>query len=148
MLRPVLDAFARTRFARELLERLPAGGAGLALGGLPGSSGSVLAAWLAEQNPNQLITIVATTPAEAERWLADLAQLSERPAALYPQREALGEEEHHVEIAGERTETLEALLAGRLGILVTTARASAERTAVPAVLGAMRLELTRATAQP
>ncbi len=148
MLRPVLDAFGRTRLAREVAERLPAAGGRLRLGGLPGSSPAVLAAWLAEERPNQLVTVVATTPSEAERWLADLAQLTDRRVALYPQREALGEEEHHVEIAGERTETLEALLAGALGVLVTTARASAERTAVPAVLASMRLELRRATTQP
>ena len=47
------------------------------------------------------------------------------PVALYPQREALGEEEPHYEIAGERAETLAALLEGRLRILVTTARAIA-----------------------
>lgn len=148
MLRPVLDAFGRTRFAREVAERLPSAGNRLRLGGLPGSSPAALAAWLAEERPNQLVTVVATTPSEAERWLADLAQLTDRRVALYPQREALGEEEHHVEIAGERTETIEALLAGDLGVLVTTARASAERTAVPAVLASMRLELRRAAAMP
>lgn len=148
MLRAVLDAFGRTRFAAEMLERLPVGSGLVRVGGLAGSSAAVLAAWLAEQRTNRLITVVATTPAEAERWLADLSQLTDRPIALYPQREALGEEEHHVEIAGERTETIEALLGGRLDILVTTARATAERTAVPAALAAMRLELRRAEDQP
>ncbi len=147
MLRTVLDAFGRTRFAGEVLERLPAGSGVLRVGGLAGSSPAVLAAWLAEQRNNRLITVVATTPAEAERWLADLGQLTDRRVGLYPQREALGEEEHHVEIAGERTETIEALLGGRLDLLITTARATAERTAVPAALAAMRLELRRAEDQ-
>ena len=148
MLEPVLDAFARTRFANEALDRLPTAGRTLRLGGLPGSSPAVLAAWLRSERPTQLIAIVATTPAEAERWLADLGQLTDGRVALYPQREALGEEEHHVEIAGERTETLEALIGGALGVLVTTARASAERTAIPAALAAYRLELTRGAALP
>ena len=74
------------------------------------------------------------TPADAERWLSDLQFLSDEAVALYPQREALGEDEPHYEIAGERVETIEALLGGRLRMLVTTARAIAERTLVPASL--------------
>jgi transcription-repair coupling factor (superfamily II helicase) len=137
----VVEAFGRTRVAQDLAARLPDSGGRLRLGGLPGSSAAVAAAWLAETRPTGLLMVVAPTPADAERWLADLAQLTDRPAALYPQREALGEEEPHLEIAGERTETLEALLAGRLAILVTTARATAERTAVPDALAALRLDL-------
>ena len=89
----------------------------------------------------RLLTVVAPTPGEAERWLSDLALLTDGAVALYPQREALGEEEPHYEIAGERAETIEALLRGRLRILVTTARATAERTLVPAALDALRLRL-------
>ena len=148
MLDPVLDAFGRTRVAREVVDRLPGPGDALRLGGLPGSSPAVLAAWIARERPTQLVTVVATTPSEAERWLTDLGQLTDRRVALYPQREALGEEEHHVEIAGERAETIEALLTGSLGFLVTTARATAERTAVPAMLQALRLDLRRAEASP
>ena len=94
------------------------------LGGLPGSSSAVLAAWLARELPQRLFVVVAPTPAEADRWLSDLIQLLDQPVALYPQREALGEHEPHYEIAGERAETLEALLRGRLRVLVTTARAT------------------------
>ncbi len=148
MIRPVLDAFGRTRFAADLRDALPAAGRTIRVGGLPGSSPAVVAAWLAEEQANRLVAVVATTPAEAERWLADLAQLTDQPVSLYPQREALGEEERHVEIAGERTETIEALLAGRLRIVITTARASAERTAVATALAEFRLELTRSAAVP
>jgi transcription-repair coupling factor (superfamily II helicase) len=140
-LRPLLDAFERAPAARDLLERLPARGDTLRLGGLPGSSGAVLGAWLAERLPQRLIIVVAATSGDAERWLADLALVTDLPAALYPQREALGEDEPHYEIAGERTETIEALLAGRVRILVTTARATAERTLVPAALERVRLSL-------
>src|SRR2546430_17604454 len=82
------------------------------------------------------LVCVAPTATDAERWLADVATLAGETAALYPQREALGAEEAHFEIAGERVETLEALLRARVRILVTTARATAERTGVPAALAA------------
>ena len=62
-LRPVLDAFARSPAAVDLAERLPGRGVALRLGGLPGSSGAVLAAWLASRFPQRLLTIVAPTPA-------------------------------------------------------------------------------------
>ena len=140
-LKPVLDAFARTPATTDLAARLPARGETLRLGGLAGSSGGVLAAWLANGQPQRQIVVVATTPGEAERWLTDLALLTDGAVALYPQREALGEEEPHYEIAGERVETLEALLRGQLRIVVTTARATAERTLVPAALDSLRLRI-------
>ena len=144
----MLDAFERTPAVRELAERLPSRGAALRLGGLPGSSGAVLAAWLAGRFPQRLLAVVAPTPGDAERWLTDLAHLTDEGVALYPQREALGEEEPHYEIAGERAETIEALLQGRLRILVTTARATAERTLVPAALERLRLRLAPGERRP
>jgi transcription-repair coupling factor (superfamily II helicase) len=141
-LKPVLDAFERAPAVRELAERLPARGATLRLGGLPGSSGAALVAWLGQAFPQRLLTIVAPTPADAERWLTDLAHLTDAPTALYPQREALGEDEPHYEIAGERAETIQVLLEGRLRVLITTARATAERTLLPAALERLRLTLT------
>ncbi len=147
-LKPVLDAFARAPAVRDLAERLPARQQTLSLGGLPGSSGAVLAAWLAETYPQRLLTVIAPTAADAERWLADLAHLTDAPTALYPQREALGEDEPHYEIAGERAEAIQALLEGRLRVLVTTARATAERTLLPAALQQMRLHLARGERRP
>ena len=140
-LKPILDAFERAPAAQDLLARVPGRGQTLQLGGLPGSSGAALAAWLVRAFPQRLLTIVAPTPAEGERWLTDLAHLTDVPLALYPQREALGEDEPHYEIAGERAETVQMLLEGRLRILVTTARATAERTLLPAALERMRLRL-------
>ena len=140
-LKPVLDAFAGAPAVRDLSQRLPARGETLRLGGLPGSSGAVLAAWLVQTFPQRLLTIVAPTPADAERWLTDLSHLTDVPTALYPQREALGEDEPHYEIAGERAEAIQALLEGRLRVLVTTARATAERTLLPAALDRLRLTL-------
>ncbi len=133
-LEPLLDAFDRVPAVRELEHTLPGRNAALALGGLPGSSPAVLVAWLARTFPLRLFTVVAPTPADGERWLDDLRTLTDLPAALYPQRESLGEDEPHYEIAGERIETIDALLAGRLRILVTTARATAERTRIPDAL--------------
>jgi transcription-repair coupling factor (superfamily II helicase) len=124
----LLDAFERTAFAFDLRARLPSRGDQLHLGGLPGSSPAVMLAWLARTFGERLFTVVAATPADAERWLADLQHLTDLPVALYPQRESFGEEEAHYEIAGERTETLAALLNSRLRVLITTARASQERT--------------------
>jgi transcription-repair coupling factor (superfamily II helicase) len=147
-LKPVLDAFARAPAVRDLAERLPARNHTLSLSGLPGSSGAVLAAWLAETYPQRLLTIVAPTAADAERWLSDLAHLTDAPTALYPQREALGEDEPHYEIAGERAEAVQALLEGRLRVLVTTARATMERTLLPAALERMRLHLARGERRP
>ncbi len=147
-LRPVLDAFGRSPAAIELAERLPGRAQALRLGGLPGSSGAVLAAWLAARFPHRLLTIVAPTPGDAERWLTDLAHLTDEGVALYPQREALGEDEPHYEIAGERAETIEALLQGRLRVLVTTSRATAERTMMPAALERLRLRVATGERRP
>ena len=140
-LKLVLDAFARAPGAQDLAQRLPARGTTLRLGGLPGSSGAALAAWLAREEAQRMLVVIAPTPGDAERWLADLAHLTDVPTALYPQREALGEDEPHYEIAGERAETVEALLGGRIRVLVTTARATAERTLVPAALERLSLQL-------
>ena len=147
-LRPVLDAFARAPTTIELAERLPGRAAALRLGGLPGSSGAVLTAWLAARFPQRLLVVVAPTPGDAERWLTDLAHLTDEGVALYPQREGLGEDEPHFEIAGERAETIEALLQGRLRVLVTTARATAERTLMPAALERLRLRLATGERRP
>ncbi|MGH7583125.1 MAG: CarD family transcriptional regulator, partial [Gemmatimonadales bacterium] len=146
---PILDAFDRCATIRALAERIPARGITVRLGGLPGSSGAVLGTWLAQRHRDgRLIVVVAPSPPDAERWLTDLQNLGARDVALYPQREALGEDEPHFEIAGERVETLEALLRGRLRVLVTTARATAERSAVPASLESLRLRLATGGEHP
>jgi transcription-repair coupling factor (superfamily II helicase) len=147
-LKPVLDALDRTPAVRDLAGRLPPRGAALRLGGLPGSSGAALVAWLVRAFPQRLVTIMAPSPGDAERWLSDLAQITDVPTALYPQREALGEDEPHYEIAGERAETVQALLQGQLRILVTTARATSERTLLPAALERLRLTLAVGDRRP
>jgi transcription-repair coupling factor (superfamily II helicase) len=143
----LLDRFDELPATRSLAEGgLPVPGSRLGVGGLFGSSPAVLVAALARRLPQRVFCVVSPTPADAERWLADLETLAGGAAALYPQRESLGAEEPHYEIAGERIETLEALLRGAVRILVTTARATAERTGVPGALAAMRLVLERGPA--
>jgi transcription-repair coupling factor (superfamily II helicase) len=137
----LLDRFDELPATRTLAEQLPAAGSRRALGGLPGSSAAVLTAALARRLAQRLFVVIAPTPADAERWLADLRMLREDGVALYPQRESLGADEPHVEIAGERLETVAALLRGQVRLLVTTARATAERTGVPAALAHARLDL-------
>jgi transcription-repair coupling factor (superfamily II helicase) len=138
----LLERFHELPATRSLIERLPSPGRRIGAGGLPGSSPAVLVATLARTLPHRLFAVITPTPADAERWLADLQTLLGPGApALYPQREALGAEEPHYELAGERIETLEALLRGAVRVLITTARASAERTAVPAALEQSRLVL-------
>ncbi|HET8650470.1 MAG TPA: hypothetical protein VFL95_10535, partial [Gemmatimonadales bacterium] len=137
----VLDSFARTPGAVALQEQLPARGGTVRVGGVAGSSGAVLASWLVRSQPQRIVVVITPTPAEAERWLSDLGNLSDVAPVLYPQREALAEDESHYEIAGERVETIAGLLRGEVRLLVTTARASAERTLVPAALEALRLPL-------
>ena len=136
----LLDRFQELPATRSLSERLPPPGTAALVGGLPGSSAAVLVAALMRRLPQRVFVIVAPTPADGERWLADLQTLlGAETSALYPQRESLGAEEPHYELAGERIETLEALLRGAVRVLITTARASAERTAVPAALEQARL---------
>ena len=133
-----MDALPATR---ALADVLPAAGVRLGVAGLPGSGPAVLLAALARRLPQRLFVVIAPTPTDAERWLADLGTLAGTAVALYPQREALGAEEPHFEIAGERMETLEQLLSGHVRVLVTTARAAAERTGVPSALRDMRMGL-------
>src|SRR5436190_537681 len=136
----LLDRFQELPATRSLIERLPSPGKRTGVGGLPGSSAAVLVATLARAMPQRVFTIVAPTPSDGERWLADLQTLlGSDITALYPQRESLGAEEPHYELAGERIETLAALTRGAVRVLVTTARATAERTAVPAALEQARL---------
>ncbi len=137
----VLQGIAKAATVRALLGRLPDRGGSISLGGLPGSSPAALTAWLAERFPHRLLMVVTPGPAEADRWLADLRQLTDEATVLYPQRESLGEDEPHVEIAGERVETIAALRAGQVRILVTTARATAERTLIPVALGHLQVTM-------
>lgn len=143
MLAGLLDRFRSLGAYRELLGKLPRRSEAVAVAGLPGSAGAVLVAAVGEDLGQRLAVVVAPGAAEAERWLADLTVLLGEGAALYPEREALGEEEPHLEIAGERTETVSQLLEGRIRVLVTTVRATLERSGTWRAVRELRLELRR-----
>ena len=132
-----LPAFAR------LLQTLPAPRERRMVGGLAGSSDAVLLAALVRRlGTRRFFVVVAETLPDAERWLADLETLiGEGEVALYPPREGFGEVEPHLEVAGERVETLERVARGEVRTVVTTARALMERTRLPGAVRSARLEL-------
>jgi transcription-repair coupling factor (superfamily II helicase) len=140
----LLDAIeAQPSFAR-LFNSLPAIGERRTVTGLVGSADAVLVATLARRLPQRLVVVLTDGVPDAERWLADLQALVEdTPVALYPPRESFGETEAHMEVAGERVETLERLGRGEIRILLTTARALLERTRLPRALQGARLELRK-----
>ncbi len=141
MLPRLIEAFAGLPGFRAVRDALPPRGTVQNLPVLPGSSAAVMLAALAADLPQRLFVVVTATPTDAERLLADLDVLVGEPARLYPQREALGEEEPHLEIAGERVETIAATLAGRVRILITTVRATAELTRMHEAVAGARLDV-------
>ena len=140
----ILDALESLPVYTRVRNTFPPPGRRLTIAGLPGSSGAALAAALVrDAGERRFFVIVAETLPDAERWLADLASLTEDTAgvALYPPREGFGEVEPHLEVAGERVETLEQVARGQVRLLVTTARAVLERTRLPSALRSGRLEI-------
>ena len=141
MLPQVLDRIRDSAAMRGLKRSLPRRGERIDVVGLPGSATAVLVAVLCEDHPQRTFLVTAPSPAEAERWYSDLTVLLGEVVRLYPQRESLGEEEPHFEIAGERVETINALLAGRARALVTTLPATAEFTRMAHAVASLRLEV-------
>src|ERR671938_967916 len=140
----LLDAVERLGAFARIVNTLPAPGERRTVAGLYGSSDAVLVAALARRLPGRFFVVVTEGLPDAERWLADLEALVEgTPVALYPPREGLGEAEPHMEVAGERVETLERLTRGDIRILLTTTRALMERTRMPRALRDLRIELRK-----
>jgi transcription-repair coupling factor (superfamily II helicase) len=140
----LLDAIERQPAFARVLNTLPEPGSTLLTAGLPGSADAVLVAALARRLPARFLVVAADGLPQAERLLADLhTLLDETPVALYPAREGFGEAAPHVEVAGERVETLERLSRGELRILLTTPRALLERTRLPGALADLRIELRK-----
>jgi transcription-repair coupling factor (superfamily II helicase) len=140
----LVDAVERLPAFQRILNTLPSPGQRVVVGGLSGSSDAVAVATLARRLPTRFLVVAADGVGEAERWLADLETLvTDAPIALYPAREGFGEAEPHMEVAGERVETLERLSRGELRILLTTARALLEKTRMPAALQELRVELRK-----
>src|SRR5215212_4678236 len=127
-----------------MLNTLPSPRAELRTAGLPGSSDATLIAALARRLTTRFLVVVADGVPQAERLLADLHTLiDETPVALYPPREGFGKVEPHVEVAGERVETLERLSRGEIRVLLTTPRTLLERTRLPGALADLRIELRK-----
>jgi transcription-repair coupling factor (superfamily II helicase) len=140
----LLDAVERLPAFSRIASSLPAPHRRRRIAGLFGSGDAVVTASLARRYPGRFFVVAAEGVAEAERWLADLgALLDDTPFALYPPREGFGEVEPHLEVAGERVETLERVARGEVRILLTTARALLERTRLPGAVRSARLELRR-----
>ena len=140
----LLDAIERLPAFTRVFNTLPAPARQLRIAGLPGSSDAALVAALARRLPTRFIVVVADGVPQAERLLSDLhTLLDQEPVALYPPREGFGELEPHVEVAGERVETLERLSHGEIRVLLTTPRALLERTRLPGALAELRLELRK-----
>jgi transcription-repair coupling factor (superfamily II helicase) len=139
----ILDAFTHLPQFRELEAALPARATTKKIGGLVGSADAVLLASLVAELPTRFFFVVTDALPDAERWLADLETLADVPVALYPPREGFGEAEPHMEVAGERVETLERLLKGELRVLLTTSRAILEKTRMARALRHLRVELRK-----
>ena len=140
----LLDALERLPAFTRVFNTLPAPSRQLTVAGLPGSADAALVAGLARRLPTRFLVVVADGVPQAERLLADLhTLLDDTPVALYPPREGFGEAEPHVEVAGERVETLERLTRGEIRVLLTTPRALLERTRLPGALADLRIELRK-----
>ena len=107
----------------------------------PARSPVVLVAALARRLPQRVLVVVTPTPTDAERWLADAQALPGRSPPCIPSGKGWERRSRISRLRASGLETVEALLSGRCGSLVTTARASAERTGVPAALRSKRLDL-------
>jgi transcription-repair coupling factor (superfamily II helicase) len=141
MHRPIPEAIRRQPTYRTLLERMPRSGERVAVTNLPGALPAALVATLSRDLDRRMWVVVAPDPTEAEAVTADLEALLDPAASiLYPQREALPfeAEDHHIEVSGQRVEALEALLAGRVRVLVTTSRAIQELERIPRDLADLR----------
>ncbi|CAN5612695.1 transcription-repair coupling factor [soil metagenome] len=141
----LLDAMRRQPAFERALSQLPHPAGRLRIDEMPGSATSLLIATLAQQTAGRIWIVVAASPPEAEAVDADIQSIAGSDVvALYPQRETLPYEaaEHHFEVSGLRVETLEALFAGRVRIMVTTARALQELADIPAGLADLRLTLS------
>jgi transcription-repair coupling factor (superfamily II helicase) len=140
----LLETIERLPAFTRLFNTLPQPGERRRIAGLPGSADAVTVAALVTKAHGRFFVVVTDTLPDAERWLADLRSLVEDDiVALYPPREGFGEAEPHLEVAGERIETLERTLRGQVRLLVTTSRALLERTRMPRALRDLRIELRK-----
>ncbi|HSG08925.1 MAG TPA: CarD family transcriptional regulator, partial [Longimicrobiales bacterium] len=140
---PILDAVVSCAPFQELAGRLPGPGQRDGLGGLIGSSTSVVLAALHRRHPERVFVALARGPKEAAAAEADLEALlgTDGASRMYPQKEALPyeESETNLEIGAMRVEAVEGVFSGRSRVLVTTPRALQERVPIPAHLAGLRM---------
>jgi len=145
----LLDAVERLPAFARFVNSAPQPRARLRVAGLAGSSDAAVIAAFARRESGRFLVVATDSLPDAERWLADLHTLLDGDVvALYPPREGFGEAEPHVEVAGERVETLERTMRGDVRILVTTSRALLERTRMPRALQDLRVELRKGDQRP
>ena len=128
----ILPSFSALLRSLGEFDPRPTPGESIVVMGCPGSAPALLAAALERSIASPLV-LVLDSPSLAEAALIDLetgAGITD--ARLLPQRETLPFEDSdpHVEITSQRVDALSALLSGRSDLLVTTARALAERSPV------------------
>ena len=108
----------------------------------PGSSGAVLASWLGDRlGAGRLVVVVATTPADAERWLTDLQHLARCRRRPLPAARSPGRGRAALRDRRRADRNARAAAARRAPRARHHRRASAERTAVPAALRRCGCEL-------
>ena len=143
----IIERFRSIPAYSRLVENLPEPGEVCPISNLPGSSSIVLAAALVESDIGRPLIVVTPNARAAEEVEADFDALLPGRGVFFPQRESVHPdlEDPHIEISARRVEAVQALLAGRTRLLVTTGRALAERFALPAHWS--ELELCVATGQ-
>ncbi|MFQ5704589.1 MAG: transcription-repair coupling factor [Gemmatimonadales bacterium] len=143
MLPQLIAHFKNLPRVRALTTAIPGRGSSVGVKGLAGSSAAVLVAVLSEKMQQRVFLVVAPTPADAEVWYADLGVLLGDAVRHYPQREMVSEEESHLELAGERVETIESVLSGRARVVVATLPGTLELSRMPAVIAARKLSIDK-----
>jgi transcription-repair coupling factor (superfamily II helicase) len=140
----IIDSIRNTPGFSRLVARLPAPGEERLLSGLAGSSAAALAAGLIEAGAARGLLLVAPNAPAAEEAEVDLEALIPGRARVFPQKESVHPElsDPHVEISARRVDALQAMIVGRLRVMVTTGRALSERFVVPASWGELEIRLT------
>jgi transcription-repair coupling factor (superfamily II helicase) len=139
----IIDSLRSTPEFHRLTDRMPAPGEVRALAGFGGSAPVALAGALIESGTARTVLLVAPTAAAADEAEADLEAMTPGLARTFPQRESIHPElsDPHIEISARRVDSLQAVITGRARIMVTTARALAERFIVPASWSDLELRL-------
>lgn len=139
----IIDSLRSTPEFSRLTDRMPAPGEERVLAGLGGSAPVALAAALIESGAARGVLLVAPTAPAAEEVETDLEALIPGLARVFPQRESVHPDltDPHIEISARRVDSLQAVVTGSARIMVTTARALAERFVVPGSWSDLELQL-------